>query len=269
MTQMTQSVGNTKTTDSTKNVRARKYIFVLNNYSDTETQDIEQFLTQKATKWIFGFEICPSTGTPHLQGYMEFKSARSFDSLKRFCSRWHLQKARGSLEENYDYSSKDGNYRYGGFRPEKIAWTCCIEHLYPWQEKIIEIVKSEADDRTIHWFWEPNGCAGKTKLQKHIVCNFPNVLALGGKAADMKNGVVEYKKNTGELPDVILINIPRTNLEYLSYQGMEEVKDMLFYSGKYEGGMICGPCPHLICFANEPPFREKVSLDRWKIEKIE
>jgi hypothetical protein len=54
----------------------------------------------------------------------------------------------------------------------------------------------------------------------------------------------------------------------VSFQGLEEIKDMLFYSGKYEGGMVCGPCPHMCIFANEPPELEKFSSDRWKVFKI-
>lgn len=43
---------------------------------------------------------------------------------------------------------------------------------------------------------------------------------------------------------------------------------MLFYSGKYEGGMVCGPSPHLCIFANERPDLIKLSSDRWKVFEI-
>lgn len=267
LTQMTQVVGNSETT-TCKGKRARKWIMTLNNYTLDEVDKIECYLKKNCDKWIFGFEV-GEQGTPHLQGYMEFKSARSLDALRKVCARWHLENARGSLKQNYDYTSKDGNYRYGGFNPEKIAWTCCIKHLYLWQEKVINIIKEKPDERSIHWFYEDKGCSGKTTLQKHIFCNFKGVIVLSGKANDMKNGIVEYVKKNGEVPDIILINIPRTNLEYLSYTGLEEVKDMFFYSGKYEGAMVCGPCPHVICFANQGPDVHKCSADRWKITYIE
>ena len=70
-------------------------------------------------------------------------------------------------------------------------------------------------------------------------------MVLGGKSADMKNGVVEYQKNNTCLPEIVVLNIPRSfNSDYLSYTGIEEVKDMFFNSGKYEGGMIDGNSPH-------------------------
>jgi len=43
---------------------------------------------------------------------------------------------------------------------------------------------------------------------------------------------------------------------------------MYFYSGKYEGGMICGNCPHVLIFANEPRDTSKLAHDRWVIEEL-
>jgi len=54
----------------------------------------------------------------------------------------------------------------------------------------------------------------------------------------------------------------------MSYTGMEEIKDMFFYSGKYEGGMVCGRNPHVMVFANEPPDYDKMSANRWKVTEI-
>ena len=51
----------------------------------------------------------------------------------------------------------------------------------------------------------------------------------------------------------------------ISYDGIEEIKDMMFYSGKYEGGMVVGKCPRFIVFANNPPIFEKMSADRWRV----
>lgn len=94
------------------------------------------------------------------------------------------------------------------------------------------------------------------------------MVTLSGKGTDMKNGIVQYKANTHVLPSVVLINIPRSKSGFLSYTGMEEIKDMYFYSGKYEGGMVCGPNPHVFVFANCEPDYEKMSEDRWKVHEI-
>ncbi len=86
----------------------------------------------------------------------------------------------------------------------------------------------------------------------------------------MKNGIIEFHKQNDTVPEIILLNIPKSfNTDYLSYTGIEEVKDMFFFSGKYEGGMVDGNPPHLFIFSNEYPDTQKVSLDRWRIFNID
>ena len=140
--------------------------------------------------------------------------------------------------------------------------------LYDWQKTIIKKIKEVPDDRSIYWFWEPEGCRGKTTFQKYIYLNFDNVIVLSGSAHDMKNGIVQYKERMGVLPKIVLINIPRSKSGFVSYTGIEEIKDMFFFSGKYEGGMVCGPNPHVLIFANDEPDTHKMSADRWIIKEL-
>ena len=139
--------------------------------------------------------------------------------------------------------------------------------LYEWQKGIVKILDSKPDDRTIHWFWEPDGKAGKTTFQKWIFLNYERVMVLSGKASDIKNGIVQYKLKNKVLPKIILINIPRCQ-DHISWGGIEQVKDMFFYSPKYEGGMVCGPNPHVMIFSNKEPAIEAMSQDRWKITRL-
>ena len=126
----------------------------------------------------------------------------------------------------------------------------------------------EPNDRTIYWYWG-EGNLGKTSFCKYLTIHH-EAIALGGKGADMRNGVVEYVKTNMITPELVLINIPRSfDTEYLSYEGIENIKDMYFYSGKYEGGMVCGNSPHLFVFANAPPDTRKLSNDRWEITHID
>ncbi|WP_445779375.1 hypothetical protein, partial [Shewanella sp.] len=112
------------------------------------------------------------------------------------------------------------------------------------------------------------GNKGKTSFCKYLTVKH-GAIALSGKAADMRNGVIDYQKTNGFLPELVLIPIPKSfNTDYLNYEGIENIKDMYFYSGKYEGGQVCGNPPHLFVFANEPPDTSKMSLDRWKVIEI-
>ena len=62
-----------------------------------------------------------------------------------------------------------------------------------------------------------------------------------------------------------MLDIPRHQLDYVGYGALEQLKNGMIYSGKYEGGTCLFDNPHVIVFANEPPKIEKMSLDRWKI----
>jgi len=110
---------------------------------------------------------------------------------------------------------------------------------------------------------------GKTSFCKYLTVKH-DAIALSGKAADMRNGVIDYVKTNKTTPELVLVPIPRSfNTDYLNYEGIENVKDMYFYSGKYEGGQVCGNPPHLIVFANEPPDQSKMSEDRWVVRNID
>ena len=77
----------------------------------------------------------------------------------------------------------------------------------------------------------------------------------------MKNGVMNFINTNNVFPKVVIVDIPRVNRGHFSVAGIEEIKNMFFFSGKYEGGMVSGPIPHVICFANVPPNQEEMSRD--------
>ena len=180
----------------------------------------------------------------------------------------HWEKTK-DVQASIKYCSKDdtrsGETFWRGIDP---PYTIDIK-FYEWERTLIKTLKKAPDDRTIWWFWEPDGLAGKTTFAKWCFLNFDRCITLSGKAADMKNAIVQYEDKNGFLPKIILIDIPRSSLQYVSYTGIEKIKDMFFFSGKYEGGMVCGRNPHVVCFANEPPEVHRISLDQWKIVRIE
>merc|ERR1711924_560248 len=155
------------------------------------------------------------------------------------------------------------------FKPPRALKVLDDSQLYDWQKGVIDIINTEPDDRTLYWIWSATGNVGKTTFSKYLTHKF-GAVQLGGKAADVKNGIVTYINDKGTEPEIILIPIPRSfKTDYLSYEGIENAKDMYFYSGKYEGGQVCGNCPHVFIFANIPPEEEKMSKDRWKVWQID
>lgn len=261
------AVAEGNTNSSAKSKEVKRYCFTLNNYSDKEVDELTKSLLSLNTKYIFGYEVGES-GTPHLQGYFELPRKKSFSSMINLLNnkRIHLECAKGSQDDNIKYCSKDNNYKTNfSIRKPFIQE---IPTFYTWQTQLKAIIESEPDNRTLHYIWEPNGCTGKTTFQKWIFTHFNDVVVLSGKGADMKNGIVMYIDKNKVCPRIVLINIPRTAKDYVCWSGIEEIKDMFFFSGKYEGGMICDKSPHIFIFANQLPDLENVSKDRWKIGEI-
>lgn len=260
---VSRGVGNTRLPPANKVNAAKKWCFTFNNYKEMEYVSIIRVIEKSCRFAIIAKEIGES-GTPHLQGYIEFKTRRRPKHFFGY-NAIHWELAKGSRACNVEYCSKDDLKPYIYPKP----YTVDLDFFYGWQLSIKTILAFAPKDRIIHWFWEPNGCKGKTTFAKWIHLNYPNVLALSGKGSDMKYGIVKYLETNSVLPKTIIIDIPRSKSEFVSYTGIEEVKDMFFFSGKYEGGMINGASPHVICFSNCPPDYDKMSADRWDIHEIE
>lgn len=95
----------------------KAYCFTLNNYSDNEYEHIIRSCEVESRFSIVGKEV-GERGTPHLQGYIIFKRAYRFDTIKsRYLPRCHIEVAAGSVRSNIVYCSKDGNFREFGERP--------------------------------------------------------------------------------------------------------------------------------------------------------
>lgn len=245
---------------------ARNWFFTLNNYSEDDIQEIRGIKCSIVPRFVFQEETGES-GTPHLQGYIQFATKKRPKGIFKN-KRIHWEKVR-NVRKAIEYCQKEdtrtGKVFYRGIEPK---YTVKINRWEPWMYKVRSIVEAEPDCRKIHWIWEAVGNRGKTLLSKWLFLNMPNVVILSGKAADMKNAIVQYIQTNHVHPRTILINIPRSSAKWVSYAGIEVIKDMLFYSGKYEGGMVCGPNPHVIVMANEPPDRESVSDDQWDVINI-
>jgi hypothetical protein len=157
---------------------------------------------------------------------------------------------------------------------EEIKTTVYRKELpfpHPWQVEMLSILSKPPDDRTIMWVYEETGKAGKSGFCKHVVTCYPelNALLTNGKASDMLNQTCEYFKLNQKWPTIIFVDIPRShNSDFMSYDALEQLKNMCFYSGKYEGGMVAGPEPHLVVFSNKPPELAKFSEDRWAVGHI-
>lgn len=249
---------------------SKKWCFTLNNYDDDDVIKMIDYFKSLDIEYIIGKEHSAS-GTPHLQGYVELKKKSRPSMFKGLPFKWnkaHWEVARGTTWDNIKYCSKEGFFFTSFDTKDYAPYTIEIE-LYPWQQRLFDMIQTHPDNRTINWIWEPVGGRGKTVFQKYCYLKTKRCIVLSGKAEDMKNGIIQYEQKNGYVPRCVFVNIPRVNQNHLSIAGLESIKDMFFFCGKYEGGMVCGPSPHVFVFANEPPNELDMSQDRWNIINLD
>ncbi len=137
--------------------------------------------------------------------------------------------------------------------------------LRNFQKEILEIIKSEPDDRKIYWFWESEGNSGKSTLCKHIIMT-RNAVLLNGNSKDCFCCLKKFDENRDI--DIVIFDIPRCQFNTISYKVIESVKNGMFFSGKYESDFITFNPPHVIVLCNFAPERGMLSEDRWVINYI-
>lgn len=103
-------------------MRTRGFVFTYNNPpADVSGTDdaLDAYLHQLGAKYaICGREVAPTTGTPHLQGYVYFKNPRAIANIRKLLVGCHVEPAKGSPAQCRKYCIKDGKYVEIGDSPE-------------------------------------------------------------------------------------------------------------------------------------------------------
>lgn len=253
----------------------RMWSATLNNWHDSDLDQLDQIFRSSTWPAAMGREVGES-GTRHLQMWVDFGKRVRPSEMKCFKGlKIHWGDAKGRPQKTEDkfagptYCSKEDKEArmYNGAKPRReIKWPSFDKW---WQKELLDIIATEPDDRTIYWYWSSEKGIGKTTFAKYL-CRFHNACLLDGKKADIKNGALTWKQNNGAYPDLCLWNIPAAlDEKWISLSALEQIKDALFYSGKYEGGVVADPCPHVICFANVPPPESEMDPERYVIKCLD
>lgn len=260
--------GNTKLAPSKRDAPRKNWFFTWNNYSEDDVTRLTEWCGSKCSKVTIGREVGEG-GTPHLQGTFKLHAKMRFSALAKLWPKAHWEKT-WNPERAVEYCRKDGNLAvdFGGL--PKVTDPLAGKHMFEWQTSLLADLAKPPDDRTIHWIWEPTGCSGKTALAKHLCITRPReVLFLSGKGADIKYGIQAVMRDKDPwVPKVCIFHYTRSVEDFVSYDALEAIKDGIFFSTKYESGMVVFDSPHVVVFANFPPDQHKLSADRWRITNI-
>ncbi len=258
--------GNIKT-PSAKH-RGRSWFLTWNNYSEENVTQLTQHMGKYADRYMIQEELAES-GTRHLQGFFVLNNATSETALwnkfdKMYCRK--LKSEEGAMLYCSKEETRNGRQWIGGY-PEEVPDPLEGKELKRWQAKILKKISADPHDRKIYWYWEEKGRVGKTTLAKHICLKNKDAIYVGGKASDVKCAIAKIVEE-GRNPRIVMFDFPRSCRDYVSYQALEEVKNGIFFSGKYESGMCLFKIPHVLVFANFSPAESMLSADRWCIRKI-
>uniref|UniRef100_UPI004047B8EC hypothetical protein n=1 Tax=Aliarcobacter sp. TaxID=2321116 RepID=UPI004047B8EC len=257
-------VGNTKQRVSP----SIHWVFTLNNYEKEELDYLIEFMGNGSIEKYMMQEEIGENGTPHIQGYISFKKkCRPLETIK--LKRIHWEKC-NNIEASINYCRKEesrNGKQWTNIKEKKELKILKPKDLYKWQLDILDIVNKEPDDRTIYWIWEDVGGAGKTQFCKYLIHHHKAAL-IAGKSNDCKHGIICYEQLNKEYPELVIYDVPRCNMDYVSYDTLECIKNGLFFSGKYETAQVMFNSPHVFVFSNEPPNLGKMSMDRWVIIDI-
>lgn len=115
--------------------RYRAWIFTLNNYTPIEIDALEKMSVANVKRCNAGFEV-GEKGTPHIQGFIRFKNAKTLSATKRHLGskRYHLKPMRGTDFENWTYTSKDGKTAFSYGEPpidgeEESVWATIVKMI--------------------------------------------------------------------------------------------------------------------------------------------
>lgn len=235
--------------------------------------EIEKKLTLICKKYCFSLECGGKENRYHLQGYVNLKKKLRLTQLKKVIKdTTHWEKCKGDEQSNLNYVNKNPIYTWdyidkGNEFTEEQLGIIKKEDLFDWQLELEEIIKSKPDKRIIINPWSCCGNIGKSAFINYCLYHYDCGLIGGSRNDIMCN--ISGKDGKKPVKKCYFMNLERnTNVDKISYSALEQIKDGLIVSTKYESNYRQIPSPHIIVFSNKPLNTKKLSADRYVIKKL-
>ena len=244
-----------------------------------EVKRVKSWLMDVGKKWVFQMEKGESTGRLHYQGQVQLAEKKRKSALLGTCVT-HFPAVTLTLTPTSNAGGKSGAWSYAMKEDTRVKgpWSdtpvylgqdlACMKTPFPWQQQVLDTLKTKADDRTIRWVWEAEGNVGKSKLVKFLCWKKMATSIPAGTATQIKTCVIAK----GASP-AYMIDMPRTkgkdeHMEDM-FSAIEGIKNGMVESAMYGKvqELFMEP-PHIFCFANYAPPTKRLSADRWKVFKV-
>lgn len=93
---------------------AKRWCFTLFDYTDNDEATFKALNSQYL---VYGREVCPTTKSPHLQGFVTFATAKRLSAMKKIHGTCHWEVAKGTSQQASDYCKKEGDWHEQGVVP--------------------------------------------------------------------------------------------------------------------------------------------------------
>lgn len=257
-------VGNTKTTGP-QNQLYRWFLTI--PYEKYSASQLSQHLKGFCKEFYYQAEEGES-GYRHWQICISLNTKEYFGTVKNhFCLEAHIEPCKDWFQSK-NYCNKNET-RIEGPYSHKSSFVWTIKELNEWQKRCLDIVTDFAEDeyhrRTIHWVWSKEGCLGKTEFCRYMMAHHGAILCWNACSKDVAH-IVSKKEDK----KIILFDFERGAVDRgnINYNIIERLKGGILFSGKYDGDSQLFNHPNIMCFANEPPEKERLSKDRWNVIEL-
>jgi Putative viral replication protein len=133
--------------------------------------------------------------------------------------------------------------------------------LKPWQAELYSKLILPAHERKIQFIIDLKGDTGKSWFARYYMSMHPETtqIVVPGRKQDMAYIIKEDTK-------VFFFDCPRSKQgEFIQYDFLEELKNGMIFSTKYESRVKYLATPHIVVLMNEHPDMSKLSSDRYCI----
>lgn len=130
-----------------------------------------------------------------------------------------------------------------------------------WQQELLNDLHKAPHNRKVTWIVDEKGGRGKTYLARYLLSNMGACYLTNSKTAD---GAHAYN---GE--NIVVFDYSRSNEGQINYGIIEQIKNGLIFSPKYDSCTKVNAIPHVVCFSNFQPDQTKLSADRWDIRILD
>ena len=244
---------------------AKHWCFTLNNHTDIEINYMVPILKEYCDVAFYSKEHGTECGTPHLQGYLRFKTKRRpkavFDKLDRI----HWEKAKGSMEDNLTYCSKENEFSFALGVP-RIPRVYSYQDLFPEQRALVDFLQTEPDERTISVVVAGYG-KGRTSLARHLMWH-ERALILTTTRRHSLAVVLQNQDRSIFMFDLTADESEEPPTEF--FELLESLKNGIFCSGFMKH---TAPCliahPHVVIFSNFSPMGWGTLMDKTRFKIFE